>query len=311
MNCVRLDFFMAIKAVFSLLCVILSIPCTALNIHKHLKKAVNKEEHNQIRNIDFIYLINLDHRPERLEKCRQQFRPYGIIPYRFSAIYGWTLPASTLNDIGVKFLPGMEGGHWATHFPLDGDVPPEDDFLRKDCYGKVFFSRWMTKGAIGCSLSHLSVLQDAYDAGYETIWVMEDDIAINESPHKLSEYIDKLDALVGKRGWDVLYTDMYEKQHKINANAWVLWRPDMPTPGNSIFAMISEDFVQIGRRVLAHSLVLRRSGLKKILDFIKGHGIYVPYDHELALAPGMKLYCLRENLVTYKKSSSDTENKNF
>jgi GR25 family glycosyltransferase involved in LPS biosynthesis len=301
--------------VLFLLCFASSNPCSALNIKKHLKTITDKTE-QQIRNIDFIYLINLDQRPERLERCRQQLMPYGIHPFRFSAVYGWTLSVDTLNDIGVKFLPGMERGHWASHFPFDGDGNPEDDFLREACYGKTYFSRWMTRGAIGCALSHLSVLQDAYDSGYQTIWVMEDDIDIKDNPHKLADLIDSLDALVGSEGWDVLYTDMVESEHCLDPKLsyWWMWRPDLPSMDNTALAkltILNEDFAQIGSRAFVHSMIIRRSGMKKILDFIKNKGIYIPYDHELSLAPGIQLYCLRKNLVTFKKTSSDTENKNF
>jgi acetolactate synthase-1/2/3 large subunit len=40
-------------------------------------------------------------------------------------------------------------------------------------------------GAIGIALSHLSILQDAYDSGYETVWVMEDDVDIMQKVNKL------------------------------------------------------------------------------------------------------------------------------
>ena len=65
----------------------------------------------------------------------------------------------------------------------------------------------MSRGEIGIALSHLSVLQDAYDSGYETIWVMEDDIKIVSDPNMLSELIGELDVLLGKGNWDILFTD--------------------------------------------------------------------------------------------------------
>ena len=43
--------------------------------------------------------------------------------------------------------------------------------------------------------------------GYETIWVMEDDIEVLMDPEMISELIDELDALVGKKRWDVFFTD--------------------------------------------------------------------------------------------------------
>ena len=43
--------------------------------------------------------------------------------------------------------------------------------------------------------------------GYETIWVMEDDIEVLMDPEMISELIDELDAAVGKKRWDVFFTD--------------------------------------------------------------------------------------------------------
>jgi len=64
----------------------------------------------------------------------------------------------------------------------------------------------MSRGAIGIILSHLSVLQDAYDAGYETIWVMEDDIELLGNPHSVSDLISELEPFdrgryAGPVGW--------------------------------------------------------------------------------------------------------------
>lgn len=49
---------------------------------KHFKKIDDKrdDEKFQIKNIDFIYLINLDRRPERLEQSLKQLEPYQIRP---------------------------------------------------------------------------------------------------------------------------------------------------------------------------------------------------------------------------------------
>src|SRR5207237_6605093 len=74
--------------------------------------------------------------------------------------------------------------------------------------GKTYFVHCMALGAIGCSLSHISVLQDAYDSGYETIWVMEDDVEVLDDPHRLSDLVSELDTLVGPDRWDVLFTDV-------------------------------------------------------------------------------------------------------
>ena len=142
----------------------------------HLKGVGGKTEKSSVEKIDFIYIINLDQRPEKLTKSLDQLKAYGITPQRFSAINGWNLSQETFDAVGVKFMPGMQGGRWAAHFASE----KEYEFLMESSQGKTFYFRWMTPGMIGCALSHLSVLQDAYDAGYQTIWVLEDDIAVQK-----------------------------------------------------------------------------------------------------------------------------------
>jgi GR25 family glycosyltransferase involved in LPS biosynthesis len=288
----------------------------------HLRKDLNKKtEKSSIAKIDFIYLINLDQRPKKLERCLTQLKSYDIFPHRFSAIYGWDLPPGVFNDVGVKFSPGMRSSEWVIHFPAKGKGEPESDFLRAECIGKTVFSRWMTPGDIGCSLSHLSVLQDAVDSGYETIWVMEDDILLEKDPHLLSSLIEKLDAKVGKEGWDVLYTDLDSSdsaryteendfQSDLKGDLWFFWRPDMNLADRTPFAkrtVLSEDFIKIGSRFRTHSMIIRRSGMKKILDFEKKHHLFIPYDHELAIVPHIQLFSLRYNLATHEPSPSDTQ----
>lgn len=307
-----------ITRVFFSLALFTACFCQAELSH-HLKVDTGEKTEEGLRNIDFIYLINLDQRAEKLEKCLSQLKPYGISPHRFSAVNGWSLSRGALNDLGVKFLPGMLSGEWVVYFPLEGQRV--FDFLREECYGKTFFSRWMTPGTIGCALSHLSVLQDAYDSGYQTIWIMEDDILVERDPRLLSSLIDKLNALVGKEGWDILYTDidtldkpLYTEENDfesdLKGDLWFFWRPDINLSDRSSFAkrsLLSEDFMKIGSRMRTHSMVISRSGMKKILEFEKRHRLFIPYDHELAIVPDIQMFSLRYDLVTHDVSSSDTQ----
>src|SRR5437868_12063325 len=61
------------------------------SVDQHFKKALGKSDIHKMKNIDFIYMINLDERPEKFEKSVQQLHPFGIYPYRFSAVNGWEL----------------------------------------------------------------------------------------------------------------------------------------------------------------------------------------------------------------------------
>lgn len=296
------------------------------SIEKYFKKIEKTpEDCRPIKNIDYLYLINLDQRPEKFENCMWQLQPYGIKPYRFSAIYGWNLSIEALNEIGVQFLPGMEGYHWAKHFPLHGNGNSEYIFLHEACYGGTFFASWMSIGAIGCTLSHLSVLQDAYDSGYQTIWIMEDDIFVLGNPHLLSDLIEQLDSLVGKEGWDLFYTDFdlpdkpfyaweNDFESDLKGDLWWFWRPDLLDIDRSAVAertILNDDFIKIGSRMRTHSMIIRRSGMKKILDHNKAHRLFIPYDHDLALVPGIKLYSLRYPIVTFSFAPSDTRVKYF
>ena len=80
---------------------------SANEIEKYFKPALNKEGHHKMRNIDFIYMINLDERPRKFEDCLEQLSLYGVFPYRFSAVNGWLLPFSTIQSVGVIYEPWM------------------------------------------------------------------------------------------------------------------------------------------------------------------------------------------------------------
>lgn len=290
------------------LLLLLPLFCQAA-LEDHFRKIDPCPQRSPLRNIDSIYLINLDQRPEKLADSLAQLSPYGISPCRFSAIYGWDLSAKALDEVAFLFLPGMQGDEWVHHYP---DRKQEYDFLTEKSYGKRFFCKLSTPGGIGCSLSHLSILQHAWDLGLETIWVLEDDVRVEGDPFLLPELIEKLDALVGKEGWDVLYTDAPIPLHE--QTMWFLFRPDKPTLDRTAYAertVISPDFLKVGWRIRTPSMIIRRSGMKKILDYEKKTGIFLPYDLELALVPDIRLYSLRYHLVTSHIDISDTQVQHF
>jgi GR25 family glycosyltransferase involved in LPS biosynthesis len=148
----------------------------------------------------------------------------------------------------------------------------------------------MARGPIGIVLSHLSILQDALDSGYETIWVMEDDIQVIRDPHEISKLIEKLDQKVGKT-WDILYTD---RDTRNKAGKYV--------PANNYAKRFTKrkeigQFIQTGARYGAYSMIIRRNGMKKILDFIKKYKIFLPYDLDIYMSESLKLYTVSEDVV--------------
>lgn len=290
----------------------------SVNLHAqlkdHFKKVENKSDINKIRNIDFIYMINLDQRPEKLLKSNEQLNPYGIFPCRFSAVNGWELTLAKINDVGVKFAPGMEGGFMATSY-LTEDLKPTHCLIQN--YGQTYFVHCLAKGTIGCALSHLSILQDAYDSGYETIWVMEDDIEVVQDPTCIPDLIDQLDEAIGKGNWDVLFTDRDFRNGKgeyvpCSSSAR---RPNFKPNKPNRYALkqnINDVFRKIGSRYGTHSMIIRRSGIQKILNFVIEHQIYLPIDLDMCLPSGINLYTVINDVVRNQAgAASDNGGANY
>jgi len=175
----------------------------------------------------------------------------------------------------------------------------------------------MTRGAIGIALSHLSILKDAYDSGYSTIWIMEDDIQIIQDPRKLSSLVYDLDRIVGKDNWDVLFTDQDTKDangHYVPCFGMAK-RPNFHSEFQDQYyqnTVIANKFMLKGSRFGAYSMIVRRSGMKRILDFIKLHKIFLPYDMEFYLPEGIRMYSLKDDVVsTQPQALSDNSKQNY
>jgi GR25 family glycosyltransferase involved in LPS biosynthesis len=245
------------------------------NWEEHLRKCEGKGGDHSIPEIDFIYMMNLKQRPQKWEACLRQLTPYGIDPYRFEAINGWELDEEIFHTLGCPDLhPGM---------------PP---------------------GKIGCLLSHLSILHDAYQSGYKTIWLMEDDIEVIEDPRQIPSLIHSLDQLVDD--WDILYTDYETKDffgNRVPCMA-IYPRPNLrPKPMRFYLRRIpiDETFLEIGMRYGCYSMIIRRSGIEKILNYFITYRLYLPTDMELFFVPGLKQITLFRDIVSTRPGTpSDT-----
>ncbi|CRX38260.1 glycosyltransferase family 25 protein [Estrella lausannensis] len=296
-------------------CLLISPAIVCADVIDYLKPAPNKEGVHSIRNIDFIYMINLDRRPEKFARSAGQLNTYGVFPYRFSAVNGWELTYETLNKLGIKYEPGMKQGIWGTCYFAENNGTPHHEVMHVP--GRNYFSHCMSRGAIGIVLSHLSILKDALDSGYETIWVMEDDVEVIQNPNKMSDLIDKLDALVGNKKWDILFTDQDTKNKHgdyIPCLGYAL-RPNYDPQNPERFATrenVSHEFKKIGARYGAYSMIVRRSGMQKILSFINTYKVFLPYDMEFYLPKSIRMYAVREDVVsTFIDAQSDNGAPNY
>jgi GR25 family glycosyltransferase involved in LPS biosynthesis len=293
--------------------------CSA-GLENYFKQISGKSPENKMRNIDFIYMINLDQRPEKFQRSAELLAQYNIYPYRFSAVNGWELSLETITNVGVKFKPGMSGNFWGTSY-LDQSLEPHHELITN--HDQTYFCHCMSRGAIGIVLSHLSILQDALDSGYETIWVMEDDIEPIQDPNIISNLIDKLDCLIGKEKWDVLFTDQdtQNTEGKYVPCFGYAQRPNFKPKNPSRFGYKkrllgrihkNQEFFSLEARYGAYSMILRRSGIEKILNFIKTHNIFLPYDMDFYLPEGIRLIGITNDIVRHQKQAlSDNGGANY
>jgi GR25 family glycosyltransferase involved in LPS biosynthesis len=293
--------------------------CVSLHgsLEDHLKPVSNKSEATAFENIDCIYVINLDQRPEKYALTTSQLEPWGIHPCRFSAVNGWELSFEALNDIGVKYQPWMRKNLWGTSYLPEDKGIPSHEVMHK--IGKNYFCHCMSRGVVGIVLSHLSVLKDAYESGYHRIWVMEDDIYIpaGSDPRDVCGLIDELDRLVGKDGWDIFFTDTDTKSQKgENVSCYSCApRPDMDPKDPYKFAKrrnLSKHFMEVGARYGAYSMIVNRCGMEKLLDYYKKYPIFLPFDMEYILPDNIKLISCKQDVVTTLSNAlSDNKAPNY
>lgn len=301
--------FRMLLCLSSLLCV-----SSYAKVEDYFKMAPNKPAAKQMANVDFIYTINLDRRPEKFAHCLKELAPYNITPYRFSAVNGWELSFEALSDLGLKYEEWMNDRIMGTSYlPEDGGLPSHSLI---NIPGKSYFSHCLSRGAVGIVLSHLSILQDAYDSGYQTIWVMEDDIQVLQNPHNISALVAELDAMVGYKGWDILFTDQDTKNQQgeyVPCRGFAL-RPNFTPKNPARFAKVEEmgSFRKVGARYGAYSMIVRRSGMKKILRFLKRYSVFLPYDMEFYLPDDINMFAVKEDIVsTLPTALSDNGGPNY
>jgi GR25 family glycosyltransferase involved in LPS biosynthesis len=276
------------------------------------RKIGQKPQEHSLGPIDYIYMINLDERPEKYAKAAEGLQLYGIAPYRFSAVNGWNLSLEMIEKVGVKFPQATMKDRFmgSVYHEIDGVKYRSNEFIQE--VGRTYFSMGLSQGSIGIVLSHLSVLQDAFDSGYRTIWVMEDDVESVDDPRQIPELIRTLDTLAPD--WDILFTDIDTKDvhgKRVFCRALAA-RPNFCVETLqgflSRFYPVGNDFSRIGMRYGAYSMILRRSGMEKILHHFKSYGIFLPYDMDFWLVPNLQMYTVNRDIVSHAPGSPTDNN---
>lgn len=243
--------------------------------------------------IDAIYVINLDRRTDRMERMNQILNNWDLFANRLSACDG----NLDLSDWQAQELTG----------------PYHDCMLYKGNYGSY-------SGAIGCLLSHLSVIQDAHTRGFDIIWVLEDDIEIIDNPRHIPALLKELSSIDSQ--WDLFYTDPDPHIHHSKTYYKALDMPSRPRRPGQPFPSVSADnrkrraakhIDRVYWRTGGHSLIISKRGIEKILNYFSHVYLYDHIDREFHLIPDIRLYCSRSDIVTNSSSpealKSDIENK--
>lgn len=222
------------------------------------------EEPSGLPGVDCIYLINLDRRPERLECMQKTLNDYGLHFQRVSAVDGQKLSHETKQALFGKY-------------PVR-----------------------LPNGAIGCLLSHLSILQDAYSRQYTCIWVLEDDVLVQEDPQVLVPLLSELEKQDPQ--WDLFYTDVDAKgddgQYVPAFTSG--FRPNQPTRPISYYQKKQRvgSFFRIRQRYGTWSMLISRSGMQKLLNYYQHVYLWGAYDVDLFYTPGLRCYTTRRDIVT-------------
>lgn len=222
------------------------------------------EEPSGLPGVDCIYLINLDRRPARLERMQKTLDEFDLHFQRVSAVDGQQLSKETKQA-------------------LFGNYP-----IR------------LPNGAIGCLLSHLSILQDAYSREYNCIWILEDDVLVKEDPHVLAPLLKELEKQ--DPDWDLFYTDIDAKDGNgnyvppLNSD----FRPGQPARHISYYQEKQKlgEFFRIRQRYGTWSMFVSRSGMQKLLNYYQHVYLWGAYDIDLFYAPNLHCYTTSRDIVT-------------
>ena len=229
-----------------------------------------------LEKIDCIYVINLNYLLDKWEESRQSFESFGLYSNRVEAINGWELSVEEKQELCGNYPLRMRGGH------------------------------------MGCLLSHLSVLRDAKERGFKTIWVCEDDLAFVENPKQVSSLLAKLEAI--DQEWDIFYTDPETKDAKGGClpSLGSDFRPDemhLPLSYYLQKIVVAKDILRIYQRFGAYSMCISQRGIDKILKYFLSRSLWTAYDVDLHYVPGLREYCSAKDIVTINfLKPSDTYN---
>jgi GR25 family glycosyltransferase involved in LPS biosynthesis len=232
---------------------------------KYLRHFDNSYQPTGLDPIDAIYVINLDERPEKWKRMNGIADKEGLHFTRVPGINGWKFTKTSLKE-------------------MTGPYP-----IR------------LTPGGFGCLLSHVSILKEAFEQGYNLIWVMEDDIIVLDDIKLIPQLLAQLDQI--DPDWDVFYTDT----DSVNVNGERLlslaysFRPDqehLPPQDYLTRKYLTDDIMRLGQRYGNYSYIISKKGIKKILYYFTHVYIWSPFDVDIHYIPDIREYSVTKDIVS-------------
>ena len=227
--------------------------------------ATNVLQSNNIKKNKFfneVYLMNLKRRPDRLERFMTYYNLSDMNKYnimKFEAIDGSlldvnTVPLSELARLEMKQLETT--GFRYKHYQL-------------------------TKGAIGCYLSHVKIWEDIVKHNYEHVLVFEDDA--RPPPHFLKAL--KYNMKYIPQDWDIVLLgklcnecEEFEKYYKVN------------------------------RFMLTHAYLITRKAIEKIIKTDTLFPITQQIDAYMSeLSSHLNIYAVKRDIVRQGNSRTDIQ----
>lgn len=242
---------------------------------KYLKSTEISELSSGIDSIDCIYVINLDTRLEKWQRMKALFDERGVHGNRVSGVRGIAIPEEIQQEL-------------AGPYPIR-----------------------LPKGALGCLLSHISVIKDAYERGFNRIWVFEDDVEFHEDVRQIPELLANLSEI--DPSWDVFYTDVDSKNGQGNPilSLGSDFRPDQryhPLEYYTQRRLVSNNIMKIGQRFGLYSFIVSRGGMKKILDYFTHVYLWTAVDVDIHYIPNIREYSTVKDIVSVWVSSGISDN---
>lgn len=209
-----------------------------------------------------VYLINLERRPDRLKLFMDAYHESGIKKkklIKFHAIDGNTIDLKTIPMTQLAIL----------------------EMKQLDTIGFRYKHYQLTRGAIGCYLSHVKIWENIIDSGVKQALIFEDDANPPKDVYKdIKETMNNV-----PEDWDIVLFGKYCY--------------DCQDKGK---------YIKVNRFILLHSYMISRKGILKIFNENNLFPISQQLDAHLSeISNIINIYSSKKNLVSQRESRTDIQ----